>query len=83
MKYIVMIMLLLIPITCKAEQKYNAFTDTWETTSSDSEMKYDAINDEWGYHEPEARQEYNSNEEKWEWNGFPGRSAIKKYNSGR
>ena len=59
--------LLFILLPAHAVQKYNAFTNKWETTSKDSEMKYNAFDNEWSYEQPGSQLEYNAFENEWEY----------------
>ncbi|MFC2149828.1 hypothetical protein ACFLQ8_03905 [Candidatus Auribacterota bacterium] len=61
--------LMLAASGCWAEQKYNSFSDKWETVpdGSDWNMKYNSMEGDWSYQPEDAQTEYNSFEDKWEW----------------
>ncbi len=57
--------------TALAGQKYNAFTNRWETVPDRYEMKYNPHNNNWSYQAPKARPEYNPHQNTWDWNPEP------------
>lgn len=59
----------LVPVTgAIAEQKYNPYTNRWETTTNDTILKYNPYENDWSYQKPNAQPEYNPYENKWEFN---------------
>ena len=48
-----------------ADQKYNPYTNKWETTDSDSTLQYNALEDEWGYADENANPRYNALQDQW------------------
>ncbi len=61
------IALMASPASC--EQKYNAFTNKWETVpdNSDWQTKYNAFDNSWSYQPRDAKTEYNAFENRWDW----------------
>ncbi len=66
MKTLILIAVLLLPAPAYAAQKYNPFSNTWETTSSDSELEYNPHEDSWSYEQKGSTLEYNPFQNKWE-----------------
>ena len=68
----ILILLIVLSISVSAawcEQKYNPFTNKWETVpdNSDWQTKYNAFENNWSYQPRDAKVEYNAFENKWEW----------------
>jgi hypothetical protein len=51
-----------------AVQKYNGFSNKWETVPQDSQLKYNGLENTWSYQPPDAQIEYNSFENQYQWN---------------
>ena len=50
-----------------AGQKYNPYTNQWETVPNNYEMKYNPYDNEWTYQHPQAQQEYNPYNNTWDY----------------
>ena len=65
------IVLLLSLILCQpvqAKQRYNAFENSWETTSDcEDTLKYNAFENEWSYEMKDSTLEYNSYNNSYDW----------------
>jgi len=49
-------------------QRYNPYSDTWETTRGEKELRYNPHEDEWSYEDPDATfPVYNPHEDRWEY----------------
>jgi len=69
---IITIVLVILGVFCfvilgLAGQKYNPFTNKWETVPEDAEIRYDPFNNTWHFHDPDAEQEYNPFSNQWQW----------------
>ena len=65
----VIMVTIFVAATGYCEQKYNAFTNKWETVPDNSnwQTKYNAFDHSWSYQPRDAKTEYNAFENRWEW----------------
>lgn len=68
MKTLIILLVLSMATVCYAGQKYNPYSQRWETTPIDSEMKYNPYDQEWSYEDKDSEVEYNPYEQTWDWN---------------
>jgi len=70
MNKVLMLLVLAIPMTAYAEQKYNPYENKWETVSDkDKEktiLRYNPTTGKHHYAQPDAKLKYNAYENKWE-----------------
>lgn len=62
----ILLFLALTISTATASQRYNPFTNKWETASSKAVITYNPYENTWEYAEPESTWEYNIYVKKWE-----------------
>ena len=76
-KTLAILVVLVLAGVVYAGQKYNPYTNTWETTRPGWVLKYNAMGDAWHYAPPNAQPTYNPMENRWDM-APPG--AVQKYN---
>lgn len=67
MKTLLFLSIILWAATAYADQRYNPYSNTWETTTNNTVLKYNAYENNWSYQHPASRPEYNAYENKWEY----------------
>ena len=64
---IAFLVILIYSVSAHAAQKYNPYTNKWETTSEDATVQYNPYDNTWSYQQPGSQVEYNPYENEWEW----------------
>lgn len=69
MKTLLILSLSILSLTSlSAGQKYNGFSNRWETVPEGSQLQYNGFNNTWSYQPRGAQLEYNGFENEWQWN---------------
>lgn len=55
-----------------AGQKYNPYTQRWETVPDNWQTQYNPYSQTWSYQPQGAKIEYNPYQRKWDWNSGNG-----------
>ena len=75
--FLVLLGLALSKTSIAADQKYNPYTQKWETVAPDSVLKYNPYEREWKYASPDAKSTYNPHNRSWD---MAPPDAVQKYN---
>ena len=66
--FLTVVMVTMIFTLAQAEQKYNPYSDRWETVSEcEDQLTYNPYEDSWSYEMEGSEIEYNPYEDSWEY----------------